>query len=460
MRYTERMLKPSVIEYLTQAKEAGTPIDVVAAELVKNGWGPDILKEAQAWYTGTPLTPQAPKATMADSMSQYMSAPPTPATQPIQQTKHNYWGIIPAIIALCLIILTGTTGTYAYFLAADKISSENQFIENSADAIALNVPFFPKTPKIVLNRAIISDRAVTKASLDFSLVATSNDFGAMLGANELDIQIKGYTDLDDPKNPKISLSGNITKDFSFEIRKKDPILYFKITKLPALLTSMMGLDQATLQPLVDTWVAYDTTPLNTEARKSLDELSADSEKKSDSVGAFAEKLLSEDILPALTMKEESMEGFATYKIVFQPSDSLLNKLGGDLEKEFSSSQQYKQVLGASTFNTVRAPLLSDTVKNFSIILWVDSKNYYIRKMSLSMDVHSTTADGANYPNQLPLPTIPTSPTTLVAVLKLSDFGEALEIDTPLSSMSMDQFYEKIGEIMYGAMSKPELQQGY
>lgn len=81
-------------------------------------------------------------------------------------------------------------------------------------------------------------------------------------------------------------------------------------------------------------------------------------------------------------------------------------------------------------------------------------------MSFSMDVHSTTVDGANYPNQLPLPTIPTSPTTLVAVLKLSDFGEALEIDTPLSSMSIDQFYEKIGEIMYGAMSKSEMQRGY
>ncbi len=236
MRSTERMLKPSVIEYLTQAKESGTPIDVVAAELVKNGWGPDVLKEAQAWYAGEPLAPQAPKATMADSMSQYMSAPSATAVQPVQQVRRNYWSVIPAIIALCLIILTGTTGTYAYFLAADKISSENQFIENAADAIALNVPFFPKTPKIVLNRAIISDRAVTKASLDFSLVATSNDFSTMLGASELDIQIKGYTDLDDPKNPKINLSGNITKDFSFEIRKKDPILYFKITKFPTFFT--------------------------------------------------------------------------------------------------------------------------------------------------------------------------------------------------------------------------------
>jgi hypothetical protein len=222
----------------------------------------------------------------------------------------------------------------------------------------------------------------------------------------------------------------------------------------------MGLDQATLQPLIDAWVAYDTTPLNTEARKSLDELSADSEKKNDSVGAFAEKLLSEDILPALTMKQESMEDFATYKIVFQPSDSLLNKLGTDLEKEFSSSQQYKQVLGASTFDTLRTPLLSDTVKNFSIILWIDSKDYYIRKMSLSMDVHSTATTGTSYADQLPLPTMPTSPTTLVAVLKLSDFGEVLEIDAPISSMSMDQFYEKIGEIMYGAMSKAEMQRGY
>lgn len=423
-------------------------LDQLTAELVKAGWSSEQVLEAQAEYDGVPVT------------QPILSTPPTITgtafttfeDKPAQKFRLTWKVMTAAIVALLFVLFSGT-GVYAYLLAADKVKTDNKFLERTADQIALTVPFFPKTPKIVLTKAMISHQTVTQNSLDFSMVATSAEFQQMLGTNDLDIKLVGYTDISDPKNPKISLTGNITKDFSFEIRKKDPILYFKINKVPTLLLNMIGLSTEALEPVLANWVAYDTAPLESEARKSLEQLDQKEEQQKDPMSTMAEKMLNEDILPALVMNKEAVDGLSTYKINFKPSPFLLDKLSQTLDEEFSRSnnKQYEKVLGASTQYLTQEPKLSDVIKNLSITMWVDDDDYYVRKAEVSFNFEQPALDSDAVPslNNLPLPTTEAQPMTVVAVVKLSNFGETINIDTPSTFITTDQFYEQLGQAVFG-----------
>lgn len=437
------MLDPALQQYLQQAKTAGMTVEAVTAELVKIGWSNEQVLEAQAWYAGKP------------AQQSILDTPPpiniVSSDQEPQRRRFSFnWKIVSGAVAALLIFLMLGSGAYAYLLASDKMKSDNQYLEDLADKIAVTVPFFPKTAKIVLQKAMLAHENVTQNSLDFSLVATSSDFESLIGSNQLDLQLVGYTDLSDPKNPKIDVTGDITKDFNFQVKKKDQIAYFKINKLPALLLGMFGVTNDQLQPVIANWISYDTTPLDTEARKTLDELDSEKETERDVAGTMAEKMLSEDVLPALAMEKEQLDGMTTYKINFMPSPLLLDKLGSEVDKLSSSNEEYSRVLGASTYYLAEEPKLSELINDLSITMWIDNKNYYVRKATVSFDVVSNELNQSSMSttlNNLPLPVEETSPMTVVAVLKLDNFGETLPIDTPTTSITVDEFLAKFYEAM-------------
>lgn len=430
------MLEPSLKSYLENCKTQAIPFDVVNEELIKSGWNEVQISEARSWYTAE-----------TSAAAVYSS----PSIKP-----KNNWKLVSAVACFIIILFFSGTGVFAYLINTGKITVNNEFINNSAHFIALNVPFFPKTPKIVLEKALLAHQDVTQNSMDFSMVATSNDFQSMLGLKELDLQLKGYSDVSDPHNPKFSVNGYITKDFNFDIRKKDPKVYFKINKLPILLLTFLNIDSATIDPLLANWIVYDTTPLDTEARKSLETL--DKNESNDPLSEMMAKMLKEDVLPAITMSNENVDTFNTYKLEFRPAPALLDKLGDSLDDQLSAVNSAEATPLLVAANNQLAPhsttKLSEVMKDLIITTWIDTKSYYVRKTVVSFTINPQPAPPSTSGltlNELPVPTITESPVTVVAVVTLSDFGKTIEIVTPDTAITTDEFMQLLSEQIYGSM---------
>ncbi|MGI5827752.1 MAG: hypothetical protein ACOX6V_01880 [Patescibacteria group bacterium] len=198
------MLDSSLLEYLQKCKQSVLPFEIVSQELIKIGWQQDKIEEARQWYSGT-STSQVPEAALrAQSntpLSQFESV--TSSSQPsinkgnlsfsqsqnsdttseIKKTSFGLKSRVGTIVGLVvggLLLLTSTTGVLAYMVAVEKIPVKNEFIKRSADTIVLTVPFIPKTPKIVLSRALMAHQQVSQSSLDFSIAATSDDFSSTI----------------------------------------------------------------------------------------------------------------------------------------------------------------------------------------------------------------------------------------------------------------------------------------
>jgi hypothetical protein len=107
------------------------------------------------------------------------------------------------------------------------------------------------------------------------------------------------------------MDASVTKDFNFELRKKDKFLYFKINKLPSFLLAFLGVTPETFSPLLEKWVAYDTTPLDTEARRSIQDQEVDPLSQ-EFIDENFSKYIDEEVLKKMVLTTVSEEGMQMY----------------------------------------------------------------------------------------------------------------------------------------------------
>lgn len=216
-----------------------------------------------------------------------------------------------------------------------------------------------------------------------------------------------------------------------------------------MLLSLLGVDFQKVEPVIKNWVIYDTTPLNTEAQKNLQDLKSSQSPTDEAMKEMTTKLLSDEILPILMMSKEEMEGFSTYKLEFKPTSEVLDKLGETMGKELPGNES--SVLGTYTekFADKKQEKLSNYLKDFATTLWVDENDYYVRKAVISFIFDPPTPDTSLYSpsplHGLLIPTTTQSPIIVVAALKLSDFGETLPIEVPAQAISLEEYYKKFAE---------------
>lgn len=427
------MLPDSLKEYLKTCKDQHLPFTSVSPGLVNSGYSPDIIAAAQTWYEASPA-PLEPR-------------PTPPASLPLASSpaKRSPGLVVSVIVGLVLFLLIGTSVS-AYLIAADKIPFKNKNLKAKISQVVFAVPFIPKTPKYVLQQAGEAHKKLSKSSFDFSLAVKANgdSLSQLFGSNNLDISVKGYTDYSDLDSPRASLSAFITRDFGFEVRKPDAKnLFLKVHKLPLLLFSLIGVtDTAKINNLLTSdWIRIDTSTLDTNARELLGTGLPDTSTQSDVDHVLQEtlaKLLLEDVFPALVMTKEKVDEFSIYKIQFKPSPDLLDKIIDTIKteaKNLGPSTSTIPVLGTSTLDSKA----SDSVHDLTVNLYVDQKDFYIRRGDIAFNLVLPEASGSDVTP--PLFASSTS-ASFAGVLKLSDFGTDMPIETPADSITPEQLYER------------------
>jgi hypothetical protein len=395
-----------------------------------------------------PLPPIPPTPSVSDQPQVITPSVLAPEESETPKPKNKLKVILSVFFSLVILALVASSAL-AYAVAYDKIKlSKNPDLQNKISLFVQNLSFMPKTPKYVFAQAAIAQEKITKESFDISLAIDSKDFSKMIGLSSLDMAAKGKIDYTDPKDPKVSVDISITKDFNLELRKSDPVLFFKINKLPGLLLAAIGLKTEQFEPLTGKWIALDTTPLSTEARKNLEDQEVEPLSRdfvSESIGNF----LDDRVLSKLAMEKTTIDGNAVYKISMTADADLIDYLSQKVDEASKRA-------GGASLDSLTEPgaKLSDMVKRLSWEFNVDQKDYYIRKVVISTDLE---VDQSGYGNLFLGTSTSASNKSNISIafaVKLDDFGKEVLIEKPTDSITFEEFTSRISDIfkeIYGSM---------
>lgn len=403
-------IAPELRSYLENCKSQGLPFSAVSEQLLVSGWSQELLTEAEAWYTGHPSSLPEVSSVVGGTKS---------------VKRHSSKPILILILGLIIFLLISGTAS-AYLVSNDKLPLP-------ITKALYSLPFIPKSPKHILGLSAKSHQEVTKNSFNLSVAISSSDpsFAEVLGTGNLDLYLTGYSNHSDLKNPEASFTLGANKDLSMDVRTKNKLIYLKINKVPVFATAglaIFGIKPDSLEPLLkDNWILIDSTTLDTPARIAMDSaqdssVSPTPTQEQKELEKFFMDLLEQDVYPNLVMSKTSLKDLPVYKLVFEPTPELVDKIS----KKISD---YADKKSSSIGKEEKA---SDSVKNLKFAFYIDQKSYLIHQMDTSMTI--TAKDSGN---------LTTSNVDIATVLQLSDFGRDLQIEIPEKAIPVEEFMTQV-----------------
>lgn len=359
------------------------------------------------------------------------------------------------VIFVLLFLLTVSASGVAAAIAYEKIKINNPELKQGISRFVMSLPFTPKTPRFILESAALAHAKVSKHSFDISLAAKTDDISSSFGLNKLDVKAKGNVDYTDPQNLKVTANASVTKDFNADLRKNDQIVYLKINKFPDYLFTYMNLDKEKISKVFENWIAFDTSSLDTQAREELEKKNDSKSFTEEYVANLADDLLDDKLLPALEVSDESVDDHDSYKIHLAADDKIVDNLFFKIRDRLEENTR-KNELRVS--EDEQKP--SDYIKNLVMDIWVDKSDYYVRKVSITLDYNPNSQSKA-IPSrvlglaQTPVEQLTQTPfypgigglakTQFAIVVKFDKFGESFTVETPKESLTPDEFYQQVME---------------
>lgn len=462
------MFNPQIDKYLQTNKNNNLLFENFEQDLIKGGWNQDQINSARSYYSQLrAVQPQVLEMQQSTVMMQNNNDSEKKVSKITKIIK-----VFFLVLMLFLAFGSITVYAFAYFITTKKLNVENLFLKQISNRIILATPFITPKPELILSSVALAHQGNLKNKIDFSLAASSNDFVSVIESDKVDFLIKGYTDFTDPKVPRFDLNASITKQFNLDLKKNDKNIYLKVNQLPKLLTQIFISNNESIERELDNWIVYDPTPLESEAQNYLQENKEAKSPTDDAMNKVVENLLIDLVLPEIDVTNDTLDGVSTYKLSFKPSDQLFDKIVKQIGEK---SEEYKNVLGASTSSVeknfgeygkvlsantsylktdIKEYNPSDFIKDFTFSMWVDKSKYYARK---SLIMFTVKAPESYRDNSISIGISPVdfnSEMTVVAVLKLSDFGVAEEIELPDSAVTPEDFMAKI---MKGSIAESQFQ---
>ncbi len=365
--------------------------------------------------------------------------PTSTIPQPTKKFNLKILLIALGIIIALFLLAAGISVAIAY----EKVSFNQPKIERPIRQFIIDLPFAPKTPKYVLTSSALAHKEVATHSFDISLATKSDSLTPAFGLDQLDIRAKGAVDYSDSKNVKFFLDADFTKDLNLSVRKKDKIIYFKINKLPELLLSTIGVrDSTRINKALENWIGFDSTPLDTEARRKLDSNSEEKSITKEFIDGTLDNFLDEKVLKSIKMSTESLDGLESYKLILDADKETIDYLGEKINKEVNEDN-----------SEAVSRKLSETVKSLEITLWIDKDRHFVRKVETSFRMvpppYGLTPSLEDTSN---LVGGKQSEVSVVGVVRLSDFGTQIGVDTPDQYMKPEEFLRLFySEMGYGGV---------
>ncbi|MCX7928463.1 MAG: hypothetical protein N2558_02150 [Patescibacteria group bacterium] len=361
------------------------------------------------------------------------------------KSKKLFLGMVIAFLLLAIVV---SGGMYALAYNKIKLPQFSEF-QKKVEFLVMDLPFIRKSARYLIYKTSFANKSYTSYGFDISLAISPNEstIPNLLGISNFDFSAKGQIDYSDLENIILSTNVSATKELNIDFALKNKLLYFKINKFPLAILALTGLDSESVSTLTNVWVSYDTTTLATNARELLD-----NSKSEKGQFQFSEKLIEEideTIAKEISVTEELDNGIKVYKLKLNPTNETLNKLIIEIEKEFGiQSGQFSKI--------------SDIIKNASIEIWLDAKNFYTKQISAIFTIKPNKNNQNQQFNISETPSISydnligeNTETKVALVIKFFDFGKPVQIEMPENPITFEQYLAKWSLIVLGRYKNSE-----
>ncbi|MBU0569273.1 hypothetical protein KKB40_00635 [Patescibacteria group bacterium] len=385
--------------------------------------------------------------------SQQPPQQPEQAVVTDQQKAKRKPKLLKFLLTTILITLILVSSFLSYSIAYEKISIQ-QFPEAQQKIrhFVQNISFMPKTPKFLLEKSAIAHQEVTKHSFDISAALDSGELTSSLGVGSLDLVARGQIDYSDSKNLLLNMNASLTRDFNLDVKKKDDAIYFKINKIPPLLLAFLDLQPELLEPFLKNWIIYDSSKLDTSARKEIEA----QERKSLSAKFLEEsvqKYFDDTVFAKTKVETVEEDRLKFYKLTVDADADLINHIGELIAKESKENLPPPEYEISEDQKTKK---LSDTIKSLSWEIYIDKENYYTQKIVMSASIELNQAVDAETAITNPmLPLLNNSTANFALVIKFADFGKPVIVQTPTETISFENFITQIMEMYVGSLEGVE-----
>ncbi len=415
-----------------------------------------------------PNVPQEPQESIGTNLNEQVEAPEIqPQTEPQiappdipsdlgnlnQYSPGRKSGLMKAVVAIVLILLlVGGIGTAAVLAAYEKIIIPNEKVQDYVSYTIINLPFMPKTPKFVLEKASRAHEDVRSAYVNASIATDSTSFLSSVGLSSFDMVIDGPMDFSDEENPKLKLNIKLTKEFDADVILLDNMVYGRINIIPAMVYAMLPVTiDPNNNPFLDRWVAYDISPLETNARDALKQ-NQPTNGTDTIVGERIKSMLNSRLLPKMKLSNETLDNRDMHKIDIKLNQNELQELEKDVAQILGGNGAYYDSM-AVTPNQLSA------VNDVTIELWIDKSEYHVRKAQMLFTILSSS-----YENSLKvlgaqtiIDTKSADTMTFAFTMTLDDLGRDFSdvITPPERSIPVEQFISEMNRYFDQQMRIPE-----
>lgn len=389
---------------------------------VNRPYGLEVFPHAQS-QESTPLPPEA------------VDQPETPMTMLIRPKKRKKLRIL--FVFLILVILSGflATASLAYTIAYEKIDIGNDNLQSQITQVVLSLPFMPKTPRYVLQSALLSLSETNSHGYDASLSISSESFISDFGVNSLDLKAVGNVDYRDTKNINFTADVDVTNQFRLLLRKLDHKVYMKLEEFPVLIASLFGIAETdAFSSLLDQWIEYDMTPLDSEARNLIEERSDSDSMTNEIATKTVENLLQEEVLSSIILTTVDYNGVEAYSLEYEPTPEQIDSL-------------YTKLLASTTSETIYLDqpqiTLSDLIEDLDIKIIISKADRLVRWVSVESEIKAEQ-DSAREMSTMIAPYVNDEQKYVLAfVLKLDNFNEEVVIEAPTDTKTFEEVTQEL-----------------
>lgn len=347
----------------------------------------------------SPVVAQAaPQTIVPESIN---NAPEEPQAPPKKSRKKI---VLTFLVVLLLFIIVGGSGVFAYGVAYNKIDIGNDNLDAVITNAVISLPFAPKTAEYILGKSRLATADVKSFSFDGSIAGSAGQTLSSVGYGNIDITAKGKFTKNADNKIDADVNVTVSKDADFEIRSKDKKIYVKVNKLPDSIYTLLGLEPGSLDDALKNWISYDTSTVDSEARKLLNE-----DTKSSGT----------DDLSSVYNKNKNL--LQKFKISTEDNNY---KLSLDMSKDEIDS----------FLASVNEDSYSSSVGMLSVNMWIDKDDYLMRKIQMHIKM-STSKSGASLG-------ILNSDYDLTLAANLYDYNSEVNVEVPANSINYSDFFSQ------------------
>lgn len=331
--------------------------------------------------------------------------------------------------------------TTAYGITYKNWSIDNPVLENKISTKVQELSFTKKTTPFIIDKSLKAQKTVEKYKFNASLAAQSSEFIQAFGSNTLEMAMEGQVDGTNKEAPKAYLKTSIHNQVEFEMLMLDENEAFvKVGKVPEFIYAFLPVPKTEVEVFLNKWISFDTTPLNTEAKKYM----TDNVNSPSTASELFEKIVREpQIMSRIVQDSTKTENEQEYVLTFDADPGMVDYLGEKIKKEINAN---KGVSSSMKYYTTDDRKLSEFVTRLKMDVHVSKTDYTITKVAGLATFIDPQLAGVGEKEGSILPSA--QETSLTFVIKITDQGKEFEYSKPESAMSSEEFYQKANTVFY------------